>query len=325
MPRISVVIPTFNRVHTLGRAIASVLGQGFWDFELIIVDDGSTDETAELVAGIRFANLRLIRGTGNRGANWARNEGVRASRGEIICFLDSDDEFLPDKLAYVAEYFERRPEIDVLLDSYERRTDTHGEVRPRVRVNPVIDDPATFRSALFTGALIPSTPSISARRRALLEIGLFDVSLRRSQDLDLVLRLARAHRCATTTATLWLKHDSTDAISANRSLFVTALMAIAERHPEYCGHPSRPGRLRTKLARHLFKLANEGAWRELRRDLREIRASRHVEMPLARLSFQIAVQILALRFKTVRRAFRRSPSTRGGKNHSGDRARGLGA
>jgi glycosyltransferase involved in cell wall biosynthesis len=97
MTRVSVIIPTHNRADVLGRAIASVLGQSWSDLELIVVDDGSTDHTAEVLAG--FGDPRL---TGmhqeNKGVSSARNRGIAASGGRFIALLDSDDSWMPDKL-----------------------------------------------------------------------------------------------------------------------------------------------------------------------------------------------------------------------------------
>ncbi|HVF37605.1 MAG TPA: glycosyltransferase family 2 protein, partial [Sphingomicrobium sp.] len=98
-PAISVVMPVYNRADSVGRAVASVLAQDFPDFELIVVDDGSTDGTAEAVSAEIDPRLRLIRLPGNAGGNAARNRGIEAARAPLIAFLDSDDAYLPHKLA----------------------------------------------------------------------------------------------------------------------------------------------------------------------------------------------------------------------------------
>ena len=95
MPLFSVVIPTYNRRDLVSRAIASVLAQTFEDFELLVVDDGSTDETARLVLGLGDPRIRLVALAKNRGPSAARNAGIAAARGELISMLDSDDEYLP--------------------------------------------------------------------------------------------------------------------------------------------------------------------------------------------------------------------------------------
>ncbi|MCI0616687.1 glycosyltransferase, partial [bacterium] len=104
IPIFSVVIPTYNRGHVLTRAIQSVLNQTFSDFELIIVDDGSTDKSLELVEQINDPRIFYIRQE-NQGVSAARNAGVKVSKGKYITFLDSDDEALPEWLSLLVNSF----------------------------------------------------------------------------------------------------------------------------------------------------------------------------------------------------------------------------
>src|SRR6202000_2278953 len=96
MPKVSIILPTYNRADTIMRAVRSVQAQTFQDWELIVVDDGSTDDTASLLAGVE-TRMVLTRQP-NRGFTEARNAGIRAARGPYIAFLDSDDEFMPHHL-----------------------------------------------------------------------------------------------------------------------------------------------------------------------------------------------------------------------------------
>ena len=107
---VSVVIPTYNRAHLLGRAVTSALSQLSYDDELIIVDDGSTDNTNEVVGAFPDPRIRYIRQT-NAGAGAARNRGVAAATRDLIAFLDSDDEWLAGKLALQRKFMEERTEI----------------------------------------------------------------------------------------------------------------------------------------------------------------------------------------------------------------------
>ena len=102
-PPVSVVIPAFNHAQYVAAAIVSVLGQGFADFELVVVDDASSDGTADVVAAIADPRLRLVRHATNRGAHATLNEAVAASRGEFVAVLNSDDLFEPDRLATMME------------------------------------------------------------------------------------------------------------------------------------------------------------------------------------------------------------------------------
>ena len=105
-PRVSVIIPTYNRAHLVGRAIQSVLDQTYDDFEVIVVDDGSTDNTMEVVSGFRDERIKYIQHPVNKGTPAAaRNTGIRAARGELIGFVDSDDEWLPEKLQKQVDKF----------------------------------------------------------------------------------------------------------------------------------------------------------------------------------------------------------------------------
>ncbi len=97
-PTVSVIIPTYNRAHLLGRAIESVLDQTYQDFEIIVVDDASADETEEVVKSFGDDRINHIRHQKNKGGSAARNTGIKAARGEFIAFLDSDDEWVPKKL-----------------------------------------------------------------------------------------------------------------------------------------------------------------------------------------------------------------------------------
>ncbi|MBO0725797.1 MAG: glycosyltransferase family 2 protein, partial [Blastocatellia bacterium] len=107
MPSVSVIMPTFNRADTISRAIRSVQAQTFDDWELIVVDDGSTDNTVAMIEGCD-ARLKLIRQE-NQGTAGARNAGLRASAGRYIAFLDSDDEWLPHHLALCVGFLDAFP------------------------------------------------------------------------------------------------------------------------------------------------------------------------------------------------------------------------
>jgi glycosyltransferase involved in cell wall biosynthesis len=98
VPLVSVIIPTYNRAHLIGRAIQSVLNQTFKDIEIIVVDDGSKDNTDEIVRAIDDPRVIYLKHQENRGVSAARNTGIKAARGEFIAFQDSDDEWLPNKL-----------------------------------------------------------------------------------------------------------------------------------------------------------------------------------------------------------------------------------
>jgi teichuronic acid biosynthesis glycosyltransferase TuaG len=143
MPAVSVIIPAFNAEAFLARAIRSVDGQTFRDFELLLIDDGSTDGTAEVARG--FRSVRYVHG-GHLGEAGARNRGLEEASGELVAFLDADDEWLPDKLARQVAFMEKVESSFSYTDCYVvrdgNRTRYSALARPRQGqiLAPLIDD-----------------------------------------------------------------------------------------------------------------------------------------------------------------------------------------
>jgi glycosyltransferase involved in cell wall biosynthesis len=255
MPAISVILPVHNRADVLPRAIDSVLAQEFEDFELIVVDDGSSDESGKVVESYKDTRIRLIRLDRNRGGNVARNEGIRAAHAPLIAFLDSDDRYLPNKLGRVVAHFDERRDLDLLVDSFIKVQPPGSRKAEIVRRNPVINDRELFRTALFTRQLWKATPAIAVRREAALKAP-FDESLRRLQDFDFLIRLSEFASCASTDEVLWVKYWDAAAISAQDNM-ISANIELVRRHPEYLRTPAyRPG-----LA-YALRLS---AWRRLKK------------------------------------------------------------
>ena len=237
-PRIAVVIPVHNRTLVIQRAIDSVLRQDLTDFELVVVDDGSTDGSADLVAAIPDQRVRLIRQGARHGANAARNRGVRETSAPIIAFLDSDDEFLPHKLSAVIAAFECQPDLGTLVDSYAIVNPRKYGGRPEDLINPVLETSDAFLAALFNSTVKSrrvrkATSGISVRREVALGAGLFDESVERRQDMEFLVRLAKIARCATTDQRLWIKYEQPESISFTGDGFVAATLAMGTAHPEY--------------------------------------------------------------------------------------------
>lgn len=184
MRRVSVIIPTFNRAEKLIRAISSLFDQTFADFEIIVVDDGSTDGT----------NLALNRFGGrivyeahehNRGVSAARNTGIRKSCAPLIAFLDSDDYWLPQKLAVQVKYFDRHPRT-MVSQTNEIWIRNGRRINPRKRHQKPSGD--IFKPSLRLCVVSPS--AVMLRRSILDEVGLFDEDLPACEDYDLWLRIS---------------------------------------------------------------------------------------------------------------------------------------
>ena len=182
-PQVSVIIPTYNRGWILREAVDSVLAQDYTDFELIVVDDGSTDDTREILDS--YGQDLFVFQQPNKGVSAARNRGLAESRAQLVAFLDSDDLWLPQKLTRQVEFFTINP--DALICQTEETW-----VRNGVRVNP------KRRHHKFSGmifkpslALCLVSPSAVMIRKILFDtVGLFDESLPACEDYDLWLRVS---------------------------------------------------------------------------------------------------------------------------------------
>jgi len=270
-PAVAVILPVHNREDTLGRAIESVLDQSFRNFELIVIDDGSKDESAKVVKGFDDPRIRFIQLPENRGGNVARNAGLKAASAPLIAFLDSDDMYLPQKLERVVAIFKQRRELDLLVDSFIKVQPPGSRNERVIRRNPVIDDQEKFRRALFTRQLWKATPSISVRRDAAIRAGMFDETLRRLQDFDFLIRVASVARCASTDELLWVKYWDAVAISAQDTM-ISANVELVKRHPEYLATRAyRPG-LAYAVRLSLWRKLRKGKLSAMARDVRLLRA-----------------------------------------------------
>ncbi len=184
--RVTVIIPTYNRAWCLPEAIDAVLAQTYRDYELIVVDDGSTDETASILTGYDD-KIRRIR-QANRGVSAARNLGVQKSRGALIAFLDSDDLWQPGKLARQVAFFDRQPEA-MICQTEEIWIRRGRRVNPKQRHRK--PSGWIFEPSLALCLVSPS--AVMMRRELLEEMGGFDETLPACEDYDLWLRVSLRH------------------------------------------------------------------------------------------------------------------------------------
>jgi len=201
-PQISVVVPVFNRAASIGRAIASVLAQSYGDFELLVVDDGSSDDLGGALAAFSDARLKLLRHGQNRGAAAARNTAIRASGSELVAFLDSDDEWLPGKLARQhAQLAACSTGTSVALCGYTLCRDQGGEVGARP-----LDQAQDWYLRLLLACNVSFGSCGLVRRSAFEEFGLLDETLPRFEDWDWLLRYAATRPIAALSEPLAIVH-----------------------------------------------------------------------------------------------------------------------
>jgi glycosyltransferase involved in cell wall biosynthesis len=205
VPRVSVIIPAYNAELYVREAIDSVLGQTFIDLEIIVVDDGSTDNTANIVGRVSDHRVRLIC-QGNKGVSSARNAGINNSAGQYLQFLDSDDLILPGKLAAQVPLLDADPDVGLVYSSFRYFYDDRCDLAPPPWLRPPSDDP--YRE-LVAGSMFPCHAAL-LRRSAVTALGRFDEELDSGEDWDLWLRLAR---------------------TGARFLFHSDLLALYRQHP----------------------------------------------------------------------------------------------
>jgi len=183
-----VIIPTYNRRDLLPRAIDSVLAQTRSIDEIIVVDDGSTDGTADMLQARYGERVKHV-WQSNAGVSAARNHGLRLARGRYLALLDSDDEWLPEKTALQVAFLESRPDFGMVVCDVERIDGDYRHIDVFHRRDVIREDGWALRWLLHNPALIPA--SVMLRRQVVDQLGGFDETLRTAEDLEFHLRVAR--------------------------------------------------------------------------------------------------------------------------------------
>jgi glycosyltransferase involved in cell wall biosynthesis len=191
LPTVSVIIPTYNRAHLIGRSINSVLNQTYQDFELIIVDDGSSDNTEEIIRAFNDPRILFLKHPENRGVSAARNTGIKEARGSYIAFQDSDDEWLPEKLEKQMAVFKQDKKGDLGLVLCE----TLGVIQNvETRVAPQANRLNYEQLISHLGAYGEGTQRFLLKRDLTAPELYFDEKLKAWEEWDLLLRLSRICR-----------------------------------------------------------------------------------------------------------------------------------
>jgi glycosyltransferase involved in cell wall biosynthesis len=241
---VSVVIPCYNQARFVGEAIASALAQTHQPIEIVVVDDGSTDDTADVVS--RYRGVRLIR-QDNRGLPAARNVGWRASHGQYVIFLDADDRLLPYAAAVALAALSGRAEAAVAVGRC-RRIDAQGRPlppRPRPRVE------TDHYTSLIRSCWI-EVAAVAYRRAALVAVGGFDESLPGAEDYDIYLRLARRFPIVDHYTEVAEYRQYPGSMSRNHARMLEHTVAVVNRH--------RPGPWATRAHRAAFRARDNAVW-----------------------------------------------------------------
>jgi glycosyltransferase involved in cell wall biosynthesis len=228
-PTVSVVIPTYNRAGVIGKPIRSILAQSYQDFEIIVVDDCSNDDTETVLASFNDPRIRYLRHQSNSGAAVARNTGIENSTGDYIAFLDSDDEWLPEKLAKQLHLFQQcGSEVGFIYTGFAA-VDEFNQVKRVVS--------SSYRGSLSDRLLYSNfigTPStVMVKRNYLQQVQGFDPNMPSFiEDMDLWLRLSEQcqFEVIPEVLTRYAYSDAGDRLTLNHQSVVAGTLAFIHKH-----------------------------------------------------------------------------------------------
>jgi glycosyltransferase involved in cell wall biosynthesis len=228
LPDVDVIIPTYNRAYLLSVAIKSVLKQTFTNFDLIIVDDASTDETLQVVQRFNDKRIKYIRHNHNKGGSAARNTGLDASRSEYIAFLDSDDEWLPNKLQKQMDLFRKSNDQIGLIYTWLAHIYEDGQIKyskPRIE---------NAYKKLLVNNFVGSSSSGVIKRDVLSFANGFDESLPARQDMDFWVRIAEHFElnCVPEVLVKIYHRQSGERISCNKDKQLVARDLFYQKHKD---------------------------------------------------------------------------------------------
>jgi len=226
MPRVSVVLPTFNRANVIMRSVLSVLNQSYIDLELIVVDDCSNDNSREILTRVKDPRLKLVFLEENRGACHARNVGLKIANGKFVAFQDSGDEWLVDKLSSQICLLESNPGYKATCTSYLLISEcgkanvipSHSLSRLNVQVQDLLR------------CNVIGTPALVVETSFLRQLRGFDESLPRFQDWELAIRITKESPILFSSVPMVIAHSCENSITKNHESGIVAHEFIIKKH-----------------------------------------------------------------------------------------------
>lgn len=229
--KVSVIIPTYNRAGCIEKSIRSVLEQTYREFELIVVDDGSTDNTQDVINSIDDERIRYIKMSENKGVSAARNEGIRHAVYEYIAFQDSDDLWRPDKLEKQMQTLMDNPQAGMVYCAYEcHRYDGEIYIIPDESM-PLYDKQGNLYIKLLMRNTI-GTPTALVRRECFQEAGLFYEALTCLEDWELFIRIAKEYEIVFLEEPLVVVNLKRGGVTSNLAGWYKARCYMIAKHKE---------------------------------------------------------------------------------------------
>lgn len=259
MPKISVIVPTFNRPESLKEALGSIMGQTFQDFEVIVVNDCGAD-VSDVVASFRVDKMTCLRHEVNKGLAATRNTGLRAATGKYIAYLDDDDIYYPDHLRTLVDFLESTSYRIAYADTFRALQVLKNGTYITKRKDTMSFDFDPDRLLLDN---LTAVHTVMHERAILDEVGLFDESFRCLEDWDLWIRISRkyefAHIKKLTSEYRW-RLDGSNMTSSRQMEFVKTRERIYEKYASWAG--GKPGLLemQKKIVQSGTRQAERGNW-----------------------------------------------------------------
>ncbi len=250
MPKISVIIPTYNRAHIVCETIDSVLAQTYKNYEIIVVDDGSEDNTKEILK--KYGEKIIYIYQKNKGLPAARNTGIKHMKGEYAAFVDSDDLFLPTKLEEQMNVFDQNPEIAVVSTMAELIDD---DAHKLAGYKPQAFNSCDFKGILESNFVVMSSTIV--KKNVLLAVDMFDETLKTCEDWDIWIRILAEYKLYYLEKPLLKYRISADAMSKNLlKIYEGELMMLNKFQKKY-NNPEQIKLVDARLQITHYQLAQE--------------------------------------------------------------------
>jgi glycosyltransferase involved in cell wall biosynthesis len=302
-PLVSTVIPTFNRKDDAVIAIRTALAQTYPHQEILVVDDGSTDGTEAFLRKEFGERIQVLRKP-NGGVSSARNHGMAAARGELIALLDSDDEWLPEKLAAQVAFLTAHADFGMVITDVMRMDQERVDFELFRRREFIPEDGHVLRWVLRNPALAPASAML--RRAVYQDVGGFDTTLRTAEDLDFHLRVALRWKIGVIERPLTRAmrgHDGLSALARTYHDYMIVVERFLRDHHDEVPEPDRKAALLMAYTRNARGLLWDGEYRDaLRLSVRSISMVQRREdtRELARLGYDFARRLGALVRQRIR-------------------------
>lgn len=289
-PLVSVIIPTYNYGHFIAEAIESVRSQSYRNFEIIVIDDGSTDSTKDVVSS--FPEVRYLH-QANQGIAPARNAGLLASRGEFLVFLDADDRLLPDALTLGVAELKADPECAFVSGQWELIS-KDGKSLPSPPINCIQSD--HYRAFLHSN-YIGTVGQVMFRRSILEAVDGFDTSVPGCDDFELYLRLARSYplQCHDKVVLQYRRHGSNS--SGKRDMMLESTLRIYQAQtPHVVGRPELES-----LQQQRIELCQKSLGRELKKQKQARIKANWLVKGIIQIRNRVRAELLFRRYTSKRR------------------------